>query len=159
VRKRFPIPDLRGWLAAMALALLAGCATTAPAPAASNEALAAQVRATEYAFAKTMADRDHAAFVSFLSDETVFFSPKAMHGKKAVGDAWARFYQGPKAPFSWQPAEVEVLASGNLAISSGPVLDPDGKPFAQFMSIWRQESPGVWKIIFDKGCNCPPRQP
>jgi len=28
---------------------------------------------------------------------------------------------------------------------------------ATFSSIWRQESPGVWRIVFDKGnpeCDC-----
>ena len=132
----------------------AGCAT---APVASTEQLQAQVRATEIAFAKTMADRDLAAFSSFLSEETVFFSPKAMHGRKAVTEAWTRFYRGAKAPFSWAPDEVEVLASGKLAITTGPVHDPEGKLIGRFMSIWRMEAPGQWKVIFDKGCNCPLR--
>ncbi|HEX9736431.1 MAG TPA: hypothetical protein VGG06_31080 [Thermoanaerobaculia bacterium] len=35
-------------------------------------ALQQQVADTERSFAKTMADRDHAAFVSFLAAETVF---------------------------------------------------------------------------------------
>lgn len=155
-----PIPSWRCWLAATLLLVATGCASLqSTMNTTSSQALREQVRAAEIAFARTMADRDHAAFTSFLSEETVFFTPQAVHGRKAVSDAWARFYQGPKAPFSWAPAEVEVLASGMLAISSGPVFDPDGKPIAQFTSIWRQESPGVWKVIFDKGCNCPPRQP
>ena len=51
-----------------------------------------------------------------------------------------------------------MLDSGNLALSSGPVRDPNGKLFATFTSIWRQEAPGTWRIIFDKGnevCDCP----
>ena len=40
-------------------------------------------------------------------------------------------------------------------LSTGPVFDPDGKPVASFTSVWRQVSPGVWRIVFDKGCNCP----
>jgi hypothetical protein len=74
-------------------------------------------------------------------------------------DFWAKFYVEPKAPFSWEPKEVEVLDAGDLAISSGPVADPDGKVFANFTSIWRREGPNTWRIIFDKGstvCNCPP---
>ena len=50
-----------------------------------------------------------------------------------------------------------MLAGGTLAISSGPVRDPSGKLFATFTSIWRQEAPGVWRIVFDKGndvCDC-----
>ena len=68
-----------------------------------------------------------------------------------------QLYEGPTAPFSWEPQTVEVLDSGTLALSSGPVYDPKGKNFATFTSIWRLEAPGTWKIIFDKGndvCDC-----
>ena len=34
------------------------------------------LRATEIAFAKTMADRDQAAFVAFLSSDAIFFRPR-----------------------------------------------------------------------------------
>ena len=111
-----------------------------------------QVANTERAFAKSMADRDHAAFASFLSDEAIFFSgPKVLRGKQQVAAAWKRFYEGPTAPFSWQPEQVEVLPSGQLALSSGPVRDAQGQLIATFSSIWRLEAPGVWRIVFDKG--------
>jgi ketosteroid isomerase-like protein len=143
-------------VAIAALALLAACATPAPSP--GNAELARQVADTERAFAKTMADRDHAAFTAFLADEAVFFTgPTPLHGKDAVAAAWKRFYERPQPPFSWAPADVEVLVSGTLAISSGPVRDPAGKLIATYTSIWRLEAPGVWRIVFDKGndaCDC-----
>jgi ketosteroid isomerase-like protein len=115
--------------------------------------LADQVRDTERAFAKTMADRDHAAFISFLSDEAVFMSEgEALRGKAAIASGWKRFDDGPRAPFSWDPDRVEVLDSGALALSSGPVRDPNGKRVGTFNSIWRREPGGAWKIVFDKGC-------
>ena len=40
---------------------------------------------------------------------------------------------------------------GTLALSTGPVRNPAGQPIARFNSIWRQEAPGVWRIVFDKG--------
>jgi ketosteroid isomerase-like protein len=111
-----------------------------------------QVAATERAFAKTMADRDHAAFARFLSAETVFFSATpALRGSAAVAAWWKRFFESPQAPFSWEPETVEVLDSGTLALSSGPVRDPSGKIVNTFTSIWRLEAPGTWRIIFDKG--------
>jgi ketosteroid isomerase-like protein len=125
-------------------------ALSAVAQAASSPELQKQVADTERAFAATMKARDHAAFASFLSDETVFFSPKATHGKAAVAAEWKKFYEGPNPPFSWEPDTVEVLASGTLAISSGPVAGPDGVVRSRFTSIWRLEN-GKWKIIFDKG--------
>lgn len=118
-----------------------------------------QVMAAERAFAKTMADRDHRAFATFVADDAVFFSgPTPLRGKAAVVDFWARFYKEARAPFSWEPDEVEVLDSGTLAISSGPVRNPQGKVFARFSSIWRLDAPGQWRVVFDKGspeCDCP----
>jgi ketosteroid isomerase-like protein len=146
-------------IALLSCLCIAACATSPP-PAVDAASARDQVMATERAFAKTMADRDHTAFASFIATDTVFFSgPKPLHGKQAVVDFWARFYTDTKAPFSWEPKEVEVLDAGDLAISSGPVADPDGKVFASFTSIWRREGPNTWRIIFDKGnpvCNCPP---
>lgn len=128
------------------------------APRGNLEEAKAQVFATERAFARTMADRDYSAFTSFLSDDAVFFSgPEPRRGKQAVADWWKRFYDKPQAPFSWEPEKVEVLDSGNLALSSGPVRDPNGKLIATFTSIWRLEAPGTWRIVFDKGseaCDC-----
>jgi len=63
------------------------------ASAQTNADLKEQVRKTEIAFAKTMADRDHAAFTSFLADETVFFGAKVLRGAKAVADQWKSFYR------------------------------------------------------------------
>jgi len=135
------------------LCLLTACTTPPPI---DRAALQRQVTATESAFAQTMADRDHAAFTRFLADDTVFFSgPTPLRGKAAVAAWWKRFYEKPEAPFSWKPDKVEVLDDGQLAMSTGPVFDPSGKAVSSFTSVWRQESPGVWRIIFDKGCNCP----
>ena len=138
-------------MSALAASVLMAAALAAPAP--SNADLVDQVRKAETGFAKSMADRDHAAFTSYLSPETVFFGGKGvLRGKAAVAAAWKRFYDGPKAPFSWSPAEVEVLDSGTLGMTSGPVLDPDGTRIGTFNSLWRREKDGTWKIVFDKGC-------
>ncbi|GAB3245682.1 YybH family protein [Chitinimonas naiadis] len=137
-----------------------GGALFATAQADDTQTLQAQVMAAERAFAKTMADRNFVAFAGFVSEEAIFFSgPKPLHGRQAVVDGWKRFYDQPKAPFSWEPETVEVLPSGTLALSSGPVRDPAGKRVATFNSIWRLESPGTWRVIFDKGedvCDCKP---
>lgn len=145
-------------LALAAALAVAGCATPPPAPTAANAELARQVTETERAFARSMADRDLAAFSSFIASDAVFFTgPTPLRGKQAVVAAWTRFYEKPQAPFSWAPDKVEVLDSGTLALSSGPVYDAAGKNFATFTSIWRLEAPGVWRIVFDKGnevCDC-----
>src|SRR5262245_16173959 len=134
----------------IAVAVLAATAPSPPTP--RLDELAAQVRAAETSFAKSMADRDHAAFTAHLSDEAVFFSRTVLRGKQAVADGWKPLFEGPKAPFSWAPEKVQVLDSGTLGLSSGPVYDPDGKRSGTFNSIWRLEADGRWKIVFDNGC-------
>ena len=126
-----------------------------PAFAQSNAELAVQVRETENAFAKTMADRDLKAFASFVAEDAFFSGPQGLRGKKAVVDAWSKFYEAKTAPFSWRAETVEVLDTGDLAFSSGPVFDPEGKRTATFNSVWRREADGKWKVVFDKGtCVC-----
>lgn len=120
----------------------------------SNAELVAQVRDTENAFAKTMADRNLEAFASFIAEDAFFFG-QGLRGKQAVVEGWKKFYEGETAPFSWRAETVAVLESGQLAYSSGPVFDPEGKRTATFHSVWRREPNGDWKIVFDTGtCVC-----
>lgn len=115
-----------------------------------------QVFDAERGFAATMARRDFEGFAQFLSREAVFMNPNgAARGKEAVAAAWRACFDKPQAPFSWEPTDVEVLASGTLAYSSGPVRDAGGKPVGRFNSVWRLEGPGTWRVVFDRGCDCP----
>jgi ketosteroid isomerase-like protein len=128
-------------------------AIAADLPPANQSHLQQQVAATERAFSKTMADRDLTAFTHFISEEAVFLSgAKTLRGRQQVVDGWRKLYEGPSAPFSWEPETVEVLASGRLALSRGPVHDAAGKLIGKFTSIWRLEAPNTWRIIFDSGC-------
>jgi ketosteroid isomerase-like protein len=156
---------------AIAAAMAVGCATTPSSPktrgasptARSNAATtpesvtvaaaaaADQVTATERAFARTMAVRDFASFVKFLSPDAVFFSGNEVkRGSAEVAMQWAPYFDSPTAPFSWAPDHVEVLASGDLALSTGPVYQ-QGKLVGRYNSIWRREGPNAWHIVFDKG--------
>ena len=138
-----------------AAALLALCTMSLYAADASADPTAwkAQVEASERAFAHSMAARDHAAFTSMLAEQAVFFGARGqvLQGKVAVAAGWKPFFDGPQAPFSWEPDQVEVLADGTLALSTGPVRDREGRVIARFNSIWRQVEPGVWRVVFDKG--------
>jgi len=132
--------------------MTAGLSGAAP-QASRTTRLADEVRAAETSFARTMATRDHAAFAEHLASEAVFFGGNdVLRGRAAVAAGWKRFFDGPTAPFSWEPAQVEVLESGALALSSGPVRDPQGRQTGVFNSVWRREANGAWKIVFDKGC-------
>ena len=139
--------------ATMFLVIAATLLACVPAKGDSTQSrLREQVASTERAFARTMADRDHEAFSSFLSPEAVFFFGETpLRGSEAVAEAWRPYFAEDNPPFSWEPETVEVLATGTLALSSGPVRDPTGRLIGTFTSVWQLTASGTWKIVFDKG--------
>jgi ketosteroid isomerase-like protein len=136
------------------------CVSMVPAAAAEDFAkLASQVRATEIAFAKTLADRDVKKFTSMIAPDVIWIADLPLRGPEQVLTRWQKFFDAPQAPFSWSPEIVEVQDGGKLALSRGPVLNPEGKQVGTYTSIWRREASGEWKIIFDSGspaCDCAP---
>lgn len=137
---------------------MVACALVPLARAEAPEALAGKVRAREAAFAKTMAARDLAAFATFVAKDAVFLGKTALRGRPAVVEGWKAYFEGPTAPFSWQPERVEVIDSGTLAVSSGPVFDPQGQRVGTFNSTWRLDEDGEWRVVLDVGCppcRCP----
>ena len=127
----------------LACALMTALSTSAAAGPETTADLAAQVKAAETAFAQTMAARDLDAFAAHVADEALFFGKtEVLRGKAAVVAGWKPLFEGPDAPFSWAPERVEVLDSGTLALSTGPVKNPAGATVGTFNSIWRREADG-----------------
>lgn len=118
----------------------------------------AQVRASEEAFARSMADRDFMAFGSFIADDAVFVNGgRPLRGKPAILAFWKRFFDVPNAPFSWKPEVTEVIARGDIGYTTGPVTSAAGSITAHFHSTWRLGPDGRWRIVFDNGypaCAC-----
>ena len=126
-----------------------------PAAAAAQASAGAvrEVFVAESTFAASFARRDTAAFAALVAPDAVFFGrDAAMHGRAEVVEGWRPLLTAAQPPFYWKPATVEVLASGTLAHSSGPVYRPDGTQTGTFNSIWRKEPDGRWLVVVDKGC-------
>ena len=143
------------------MALWLGAASIHCAAADDLAALAEQVRATEIAFAKTLADRDVKAFRAMIAPDVIWLADQPLRGPDQVLTRWQKFFDAPQPPFSWAPELVEVQQGGRLALSTGPVLNPAGKRVGTYTSIWRREASGEWKIIFDRGCpvcDCAPKK-
>jgi len=120
--------------------------------------LTEQVRATEIAFAKTLADRDVKAFTRMIAPDAIWLADAPLRGAAEVLTRWQKYFDAAQPPFSWAPELVEVQDGGKLALSTGPVLDSAGKRVGTYTSIWRRENSGEWRLIFDRGCpscDCP----
>jgi ketosteroid isomerase-like protein len=114
-----------------------------------------RVADAERSFAATMAKRDANGFAAHISEEAIFMgssdTPRVLRGRAAIVEGWKQFFDGPTAPFSWEPDIAEVLDSGTMALTSGPVSDPAGQLIGRFNSIWRLEPDGRWRVLFDRG--------
>lgn len=143
----------------LTICLLLFVSGTAFAEAPITKELHTTVEETERAFANTMAQRDFEKFKTFIAEDAIFFSGTTpLRGRQQIADAWEGFFKEPLAPFSWEPEHVEVLESGTLAWSTGPVYNADGKKVGTFNSVWQLDASSQWRVIFDKGndvCNCP----
>ena len=126
-------------------------------PLAADEA-AEELRAAELAFAASVAEGDIERFASLIDDDAIFASGAVQRGRAAIVEAWSGFFAkgGPK--IAWHPEIVEVRPDG-LGLSRGPytlkTTDADGNETTStgiFMSIWRRQPDGGWKIVFDSGC-------
>jgi uncharacterized protein (TIGR02246 family) len=121
-------------------------------PDPSNTDLLEQVRQSELAFAATMANRNLHAFASFIADDAVFINGgQPLRGRDAIVQHWERFFTGPSAPFSWEPAIVEVAAGGTLGYTEGPVTLASGSSTTRFYTTWQRQALGGWLVIFDNG--------
>jgi ketosteroid isomerase-like protein len=134
---------------------LAGCASAPRAVDLGDRV--SELRASEEAFARSMAERKLSAFASYIADEAVFVNGgEPLRGKAAILAFWGQWFDGPEAPFSWEPEHAEVTLDGAFGYTEGPVRSPEGATVLRFHSTWRREPDGRWLILFDNGSrHCP----
>ena len=119
----------------------------------------AAVRAADIAFAEAVAQRNRELFASFIAEDATFLGGGLTQGRDAIVVDWGIFFAaGGPATITWAPHTVEVAASGDLAYTLGEfevrAAGPDGRPqksTGTYVSIWRKDSDGSWKVVVDGG--------
>ena len=97
-----------------------------------------------------------AAFLAFLADDAIVFQPGPVNGQ----EAWKK---RPEKGISltWKPLFGAIARSADLAYTTGPAewrhAKEDAKPFGygQFVSIWKKQKDGGWKVALDVGSEVP----
>lgn len=120
----------------------------APAPAPFH----AEVAAAERAFARQAREQGfRAAFLAWLAPDSRVLQPAPDPG---IAQYQARREDG--SLLVWGPAHIEVAASGDLALSTGPWTwhpKPDAPVAVQgwFLSVWQRQPDGTLKVVMDGG--------
>ncbi len=117
-----------------------------------------EVRCREIGFSRSVEIQDHDRFASFIDPDARFVGNKVDRSREAIAEAWAVFFTGDLPSIKWRPQFVEVLESGDLALSRGPyrIIDKNDQgetteAWGTYNSVWRLNAEGEWLIVFDAG--------
>lgn len=120
----------------------------------------AAIRKTDIAFSKATVDRRLDGFRDFIAEDVAAIRPNqpVVRGKKAFVESWAHNLEDPSHTLAWQPLLVEVSKSEDLGYSIGSYelkkSDASGTQVigtGKYMTIWRKQKDGSWKVVFDSG--------
>jgi uncharacterized protein (TIGR02246 family) len=147
-------------LVGVVIAAAWACSPAQPDIATSRE----EVRQAEIAFDRAVAAGDVEAFADSIAEDAVFYGATKLVGRDAVVAAWQPFFD-PDSGLSlrWGPDEVDVSASGDLAVSRGEYrltrIAEDGSVsvgVGTFVTVWKRSEDGRWRAKLDIGT---PAQP
>jgi ketosteroid isomerase-like protein len=111
----------------------------------------------EFAFARTSEEiGTKRAFLANLADDAVLFRPGPVNGREFMTKA-----PDSKSLLTWYPSLADVASAGDLGYTTGPYEYRDkGKDdpqvnYGYFVSIWKKQSDGRWKLFMDFGASSP----
>ena len=152
------------WSAVAAGAVLLTAFVQEPAAQLSIPPELEAMAATEREFAKAATAKGwRDAFLEFFADDAIAFTPDVVPAKD-------RLRKQPSTPFSefelvWEPRTGDVSASGDLGWLTGPSTSinhkanpkaPDAGPrHGCYLSVWRRQPDGRWRVIVDVGVDAP----
>ena len=158
--------SLRVAVFAATVALAGATAVTAHEATADVEAAKRAIRIADLELAKSVADRNLERFVALVGEDAVFFGSGIARGRDAVAKAWLPFFTDGSLFLKWHPTQVEVASSGDLGYSIGEYerigKNAAGNPetaTGNYVSIWRRQADGKWKVVLDIGTPASPRKP
>lgn len=138
---------------ALLAAALAACTTMSH----DTAGMAASLAAAETAFAaQSVREGLRAAFLAWLASDAILFRNGPVNGPASIS---AR--PDPPIVLDWRPAFVEVAASGEFGVSTGPWTitgrrDAKAPPrHGQFFSVWTRPPGGDWRVKVDLGISHP----
>jgi ketosteroid isomerase-like protein len=124
-----------------------------PSPA---EAARAMVAAERKFYETGQEKGTRAAFLAFLADDGVVFRPGPVNGK----EAWET-RPGNGLDLIWEPTFAAIARSADFGYTTGPAKwkakKADEKPlgYGYFVSIWKKQEDGSWKVALDLGIETP----
>ncbi|MGH9702005.1 MAG: YybH family protein [Candidatus Acidiferrales bacterium] len=118
-------------------------------------------------FASATAEKGLEGFGSFLADDAATLRPNqpVISGKDSVVAAWVQLLNNHTLSITWKPMTASISASGDLGFTVGSYeitkTDDKGKQVVatgKYVTIWRKQPDGSWKVVFDTGVTDTPAE-
>ena len=116
----------------------------------------------EARFAKDVATRGGAAFADWFADDGVVLGNGAAPQIGKIAIAKSANWSPKEYQLLWTPTDAVIGPSGDMGYTwghfEGHSKDANGNPVTtsgRYMTIWRKQPDGNWKVVLDSGSNEP----
>jgi ketosteroid isomerase-like protein len=125
-------------------------------PIAPADAVRAMVEAERQFYQTGQEQGTRAAFLTFLADDAVVLQPSPANGK----EAWSKRPENG-LDLIWEPTFAAIAQSADFGYTTGPAKwkaskqDKQFLGYGHFVSIWKRQKEGTWKVALDVGIENP----
>ena len=128
-------------------------------PSAAGKSDAGILLQLEADFMKAAAERGSQGYMSYYAEDAAELPNGAdmFRGKESIAKTMD-FLDDKNNHLTWKPVYADMAASGDLGYTYGTFefrsLDKDGKPtveYGKYVSIWKKQKDGSWKVVMDMG--------
>jgi ketosteroid isomerase-like protein len=125
------------------------------------------LRQLEADFMKAAAERGSQGYMSYYAQDAAELPNGAdvLQGKENIAKTM-NFLDDKNNHLTWTPVYADMAASGDLGYTYGTIefrsKDKDGKPtveYGKYVSIWKKQKDGSWKVVMDMGNSSPSPKP
>jgi ketosteroid isomerase-like protein len=102
-------------------------------------------------------------WMQYFDEDSVSLQAKPVVGKDAIRAALKEQWDDPNFHLTWAPDEAYPMPNGKMGYTRGhwtlTSKDEKGSPFkltGQYLTIWKKNKQGDWKIVWDGGAADPP---
>jgi len=137
--------------------LLVGCGRTMKTEQGKNSLMDVDRQFSELSVEKGRA----VAFDTFMADSAIMYRNNGlpMKGRTEIKEALSK----SRGTLQWEPFYADLAQSGDIGYTLGEYeynyTDSTGHKesvFGNYVTIWRKQSDGSWKFVFDAGNQAPP---
>ena len=118
-------------------------------------------------FMKAAAEKGSQGYMSYYAEDSAELpnGEGAIQGKENIAKTMG-FLDDKNNHLTWTPVHADMAASGDLGYTYGTFefrsIGKDGKPsieYGKYVSIWKKQKDGSWKVVMDMGNASPQAKP